>query len=66
MMTPATVGVDGQDQLIEGMQHVFDFAGMDVTVGIIQRNPFEVEATTTVNEGGGDSTVESVTEATVQ
>ena len=62
----ATVGIDGQDQLIEGMQHVFDFAGMDVTVGIIQRNPFEVEATTTVNEGGGDSTVESVTEATAQ
>jgi hypothetical protein len=46
-----SVVLDMQDQLIEGMQHIFDLAGMSIKVGIISKNPFGDVSTNTVNDG---------------
>lgn len=46
-----TVVLDMQDQLIEGMQHIMDLAGMPIKVGIKARNPFGDTSTTKTNNG---------------
>lgn len=46
-----TVVLDMQDQLIEGMQHIFDMAKMPIKVGIRARNPFGDTSTTKTNKG---------------
>jgi len=46
----ATVISDMQDQIIEGIQHIFDAAGMPITVKIVSRLPFAQETTVTKTE----------------
>lgn len=46
----ATVISDMQDQLVEGLQHVFSAAAMPITVKIISRIPFQQETTVKTTE----------------
>lgn len=49
-----TVVLEYQDNLVEGLQQIFDTAGMNITVGIIRMNPFQISQAADSTMNGND------------